>query len=75
MLQRATDPIDTPYTVKLNDDKFETYFPGFYYTTDSGIYIDKVTCQLMDEIDNIDVPLVDIDMPENQVKNGLNLSF
>jgi hypothetical protein len=42
MLERAVSPHNTPYTVKLSDDEYEIYFPGFYYSTNSGIYVDNV---------------------------------
>jgi hypothetical protein len=48
MLQRYNSPFDTPFTVRLDETKYETYFPGFYYTTESGIYVARIECSIID---------------------------
>lgn len=42
MLPRKNDPKNTPITVKWASPsiRYRSFFPGFYYSTDSGIYID-----------------------------------
>ena len=46
LLPRSTDPYYTPITLKSYDSDgshhYYTFFTGFYYTTNSGIYIDKL---------------------------------
>jgi hypothetical protein len=45
MIKRKNDPIDTPITVQWSDDlgtTYYSYFSGFYYSTNSGLYIDKI---------------------------------
>ena len=49
MLQRHNSPFDTPFTVRLDETKYETYFPGFYYTTESGIYVERIECSIIDQ--------------------------
>jgi hypothetical protein len=46
ILERKEYPRNTPFTVKLAEGLYHTYFPGFYYDTTSGIYIDKVKCNI-----------------------------
>lgn len=43
MLPRKNDPKNTPITVKWgNPTTYISFFPGFYYSTESGVYIDKL---------------------------------
>ena len=49
MLQREKHPIDTPITIKIKDSEYETYFPGFYYNTESGIYVSKIQCKVFNQ--------------------------
>lgn len=52
MLPRATAPYKVPYTFKqYNSDytaNYYSYLPGFYYKSDSGIFIDKLKITLKD---------------------------
>ena len=58
MLERAVSPHNTPYTVKLNDNEYEIYFPGFYYSTNSGIYVDNVQCSVLNELSGELIPII-----------------
>ena len=52
MINRTKDPVDVPYTYKYKNGGNITYysfFPGFYYTTESGIYVDKLKINVIDE--------------------------
>ena len=53
ILPRAKDPFYTPITYKSyqseSGSQYYTYFPGFYYSTDSGIYIDRIEARVIDE--------------------------
>jgi hypothetical protein len=45
MIPRKKDPVNTPITVQwpgTTDVTYYSYFPGFYYRTNSGLYIDKL---------------------------------
>lgn len=59
MIPRSSEPYNTPITHKYYAGgiaKYRTYFPGFYYSTDSGIYIDKLKdVQVIDE--NTELPM------------------
>lgn len=57
MLPRG-DKLYVPITYKTNDGKYHTYFPGFYYTSDSGLYVEKLTARVIDESTNLEVDLV-----------------
>ena len=60
MLPRKNDPKNTPITVKWNSPatRYRSFFPGFYYSTDSGIYIDKLkNVRVVDENSGKDVSL------------------
>jgi hypothetical protein len=51
MLPRKNDPKNTPITVKWgNPTTYISFFPGFYYSTESGVYIDKLnSIKVIDE--------------------------
>lgn len=62
MLPRKEKPYDTPITLKTfnekNQGEYCVLFPGFYYSTESGIYIDKLkNIRLIDEStsDTVDI--------------------
>lgn len=60
MLPRKNDPKNTPITVKWTSPstRYRSFFPGFYYSTDSGIYIDKLkNIRVVDENSGKDVSL------------------
>lgn len=57
MLPRK-DKQHVPITYKTNDGEYHTYFPGFYYTSDNGLYIEKLTARVIDESTNLEVDLV-----------------
>jgi hypothetical protein len=57
MLPRK-DEQHVPITYKTKDAKYHTYFPGFYYTSDNGLYIEKLTARVIDESTNLEVDLV-----------------
>lgn len=61
ILPRAKDPFYTPITYKsYQSDKkpqYYTYFPGFYYSTNSGIYIDRIEARVIDESTANEMPL------------------
>lgn len=57
MLPRE-DELYVPITYKTNDGKYHTYFPGFYYTSDNGLYVEKLTARVIDESTNLEVGLV-----------------
>lgn len=47
MIQRGVSPYNTPYTIKKGEDEYEVYFPGFYYSTDSGVYVASIENTLL----------------------------
>lgn len=52
------DGLTVPITFKNYTDSvnYTTYFPGFYYSTDSGLYIDKLSnIRIIDESTNKDI--------------------
>lgn len=52
IINRAKDPLDVPYTYKYKNSGnviYYSFFPGFYYTTESGIYVDKLKINVIDE--------------------------
>ena len=57
ILPRA-DKLFVPITYKTDEGKYHTYFPGFYYTSDSGLYVEKLTARVIDESTNSKVDLV-----------------
>lgn len=70
MLPRKIDPVDTPITVKWFDaelgDTYYSYFSGFYYRTQSGLYIDRLkNITVTNETTNQQVPLLLYDNPED----------
>jgi hypothetical protein len=56
MFEREKVPYRTPYTYKDENGNYTTYFTGFYYRTESGIYVSKLECVIYDE-DNQDTEL------------------
>ena len=72
MLQRAKHPINTPFSVKINDSKYETYFPGFHYTTESGIYVARIECEIIDQQTR---ELVQIILPDGSAKESAKILF
>ena len=72
MLQRAKHPINTPFSVKINDSKYETYFPGFYYTTESGIYVARIECEIIDQQTR---EVVQIILPDGSAKESAEILF
>jgi hypothetical protein len=62
-LPRKNPPNFTPITCKLlgvngAQDNYKTFFAGFYYDTDSAVYIDKLkNIQVIDESTSKKVPL------------------
>lgn len=57
MLPRE-DKLYVPITYKTKDGEYHTYFPGFYYTSDNGLYVEKLTARVIDESTNLKVDLV-----------------
>lgn len=57
MLPRTKEPYNTPITYKTTEGQFYTYFPGFYYTSDNGLYVEKLTARVIDESTNRSVDL------------------
>ena len=57
MLPRE-DELHVPITYKTKDVEYHTYFPGFYYTSDNGLYVEKLTARVIDESTNLEVDLV-----------------
>ena len=57
MLPRK-DKQHVPITYKTDNGEYHTYFPGFYYTSDNGLYIEKLTSRVIDESTNLEVNLV-----------------
>jgi hypothetical protein len=57
MLPR-NDELHVPITYKTKDGEYHTYFPGFYYTSDNGLYVEKLTARVIDESTNLEVGLV-----------------
>jgi hypothetical protein len=58
MIPRFKYPHNVPYTYKhltlsangeTKNVNYYSYIPGFYYTTDSGIYIDYFVSEIIDE--------------------------
>lgn len=72
MLERAVSPHNTPYTVKLNDDEYEIYFPGFYYSTNSGIYVDNVQCSVLNELSGEYIPIITQSNPNGSTVANFN---
>jgi hypothetical protein len=62
MISRQESPFNVPYTYKVTESgkkpHYYTYFPGFYYTTNSGIYIDKVVSTVTEELSGQAVDLL-----------------
>lgn len=62
MISRQESPFNVPYTYKVIESgkkpRYYTYFPGFYYTTNSGIYIDKVVSTVTEELSGQAVDLL-----------------
>lgn len=60
IINRADKPFDVPYTYKQKNNGNVTYysfFPGFYYTTESGIYVDKLKINVINESTGQTLPL------------------
>lgn len=61
ILPRAKEPFYTPITYKsyssASNPQYYTYFPGFYYSTNSGIYIDRIEARIIDESTAHEMPL------------------
>jgi hypothetical protein len=57
ILPRANYPHNTPITYKVTNNEYYTYFPGFYYSSDNGLYIETVNATVIDEDTNTQVPL------------------
>lgn len=60
IINRADKPFDVPYTYKQKNSGNVTYysfFPGFYYTTESGIYVDKLKINVINESTGQALPL------------------
>lgn len=63
ILPRKNSPNFTPITCKLlgvngTQDNYKTFFAGFYYDTDSAVYIDKLkNIQVIDESTSKKVPI------------------
>ena len=58
MLPRQVDPHNTPITYKTTDNNYYTFFPGFYYYTDSGLYIEQINAKVIDESTGKEVTLI-----------------
>ena len=62
MVKRLIEPVDVPFTYKYKESgsavHYYTYFPGFYYSTTSGIYIDQLEAKVVDEDTLEQVPLI-----------------
>lgn len=72
MIPRGKVPFDTPFTYKLIDSgvNYYSFFPGFYYTTKSGIYIDQLDIKVIDEATGMALPLYYLE-GNARVQNGL----
>ena len=57
MLPRE-DKQHVPITYKTKNGEYHTYFPGFYYTSDNGLYVEKLTTRVIDESTGLEVDLV-----------------
>ena len=75
MLPRKNDPKNTPITVKWNHPvtNYKSFFPGFYYSTDSGIYIDYLkNIKVIDESTGKEVSLHN---PYSGLVNNIRFNF
>jgi hypothetical protein len=72
IINRADKPFDVPYTYKQKSNGNVTYysfFPGFYYTTESGIYVDKLKINVINESTGQALPLCYLEGVSSQISH------
>lgn len=83
ILPRKNDPKNTPITLKSIESNgtinYKSFFPGFYYSTESGIYVDKInSIRIIDESTGRPVNLVSANAgpnPSQENKNTTTLEY